>query len=132
MFRVRYKGERFFAGEPQIKQITVKIDGVPRTFHNHPVFRIQNGDGSYNFSKEEFEPMAHHFEDIDKWEVVEIPDILVMESETGERILQCPYCDKGPQTTKMTVLKMHIARFHKDKAMELSLPKPEVVTENVE
>lgn len=122
MFRVRFKGERFFNGEPQIRQKTIVIDGVPRTFHNHPIFSIQNGDGSYNFSNDEFEPIAHHFEDFEIWEVTEIPDILIIEDESGEKFLECPYCDNGPKTKKLGVLNMHISRFHKDKALNLTVP----------
>lgn len=123
MFRVRYKGEQFFGGSPQKKQIDVVIDGVPRTFHNHPIFSTQNGDGSYNFTKEEFEPIAHIFEDFEKWEVLEIPDVLVMDSETGDVYLPCPYCENGPKTKKIQVLKMHIARFHPGKSSDLSYPE---------
>jgi hypothetical protein len=125
MFRVRYKGEQFFRGEPILRQKTLKIDGFPHTFHSHPIIPNQNGDGSYNYTKEEFDRIdgVKLFEDFNLWEVIEIPDILVMESETGGVKLECPYCDKGPDTTRIAVLNMHIGRFHPEQAgKKLSLP----------
>lgn len=100
------------------RQIDIKLDGVPWTVYSYPKWDKQNPDGSYNLDNNTFAKVKDQMNDINKWEIVEIPDILAKVNESGATTLSCPYCTQTFETADLKVLNMHIGRFHADKKDE--------------